>query len=247
MKTAIFVEGQTELILVREMLLRLFEYQNIHLECYTLFADSRFQSAEYSVENDTAAYYFQIINVGNDNAVIKRLLNREKYLWSAGFDRIIGLRDMYSRDYRILSNDRNIDELLNQKFIQGSRQTIDEKAEQPDKIFFSFAIMEAEAWLLGMPVVFERINEDLTIENIAKSLNINLNEIDPENEFFQPATEIEAIFELAGRNYNKSKGDSYALVSRIEKEDYETLNESEKCASFSTFYQHLPNIERSEN
>lgn len=240
MKTAIFVEGQTELILVREMLLRVFEYQNICLECYTLFTDSKFESTEYSFEDDTAEYYFQIINVGNDNAVIKRLLNREKYLWNAGFDRIIGLRDMYSKDYRILSNKRKIDKSLNQKFIEGSRKTIDEKAKQPDKIFFSFAIMEAEAWLLGMPITFERINEDLTIENIAKSLKISLNMIDPETEFFQPANEIKAIFELVKRNYNKSKGDSYALVSRIEKEDYETLYESEKCASFSTFYQHLP-------
>jgi len=240
MKTAIFVEGQTELILVREMLLRLFEFQDIHLECYTLFTDSKFRTTEYPFGNNTAEYYFQIINVGNDNAVITRLLNREKYLWNIGFDKIIGLRDMYSKNYRELSHERKIDESLNQKFIQGSRETIDEKAERPEKIFFYFGIMEVEAWLLGIPIIFERMDENLTVENIVMLLNINLNEVDPETTFFHPANEIEVIFELAGKNYNKSKGDVSALVSYIKKEDYETLNESEKCASFSTFYQHLP-------
>lgn len=240
MKTAIFVEGQTELIFVREMLLRLFEYQNIRIGCHTLFTDSKFQSTEYSFGDDTAAYYFQIINVGNDNAVITRLLNREKYLWNIGFERIIGLRDMYSNAYRALSRERKIDETLNQKFIQGSRKTIDEKAEKPENIFLSFAIMEAEAWLLGMPIAFERMNEDLTLKNIAKHLNINLNEIDTETKFFHPANEVKAIFELTENKYKKRKGDVNALVNCIEKEDYEALHESEKCASFSSFYQHLP-------
>jgi len=243
MKTAIFVEGQTELILVREMLLRLFEYQNIHLECYTLFTDSKFHADEYPFGDEAAEYYFQIINAGSDNTVITRLLNREKYLWNVGFDRIIGLRDMFSENYRRLSRKRKIDQSLNQKFIEGSRKTIDEKAEQPDKIFFSFAIMEAEAWLLGMPIAFERMNEDLTIKNIAKSLNINLNEIDPETDFFHPANEVKAIFDLTENKYKKRKGDVSALVACIEKEDYEALNESEKCASFSTFYEHLPDTD----
>ncbi len=242
MKTAIFVEGQTELILVREMLLRLFSYQNIHLECYTLFTDSKFQSTEYSSGNEEAEFYFQILNVGNDNAVLSRLLKREKYLWNIGFDRIIGLRDMYSKAYREYTKGNQIKQTANQLFIQTHRETIDNKAQQPDKIFFSFAIMEAESWLLGIPEAFERMDGKLTLENIKEKIGFNLKDTDSEVIFFHPANEIKAIFELAGKNYNKSKGDSYAMVSNINKEDYEALNENEKCASFSTFYSYLPSI-----
>jgi len=225
--------------MVREMLLRLFEYQNICIECKTLFTNSRFLSTEYSFGDDTADNYFQIINVGNDKAVLTRLLNREKYLWNIGFDRIIGLRDMYSEEYRERTQGKGIDEKINQILIKFYQDRINKKAEKPSKIFFSFAIMEAEAWLLGTPIAFERMNEDLTIKNIANSLNINLNEIDPETAFFHPSNEVKAIFDLTESKYKKRKGDVSALVNCIEKKDYETLNESEKYTSFSTFYQHL--------
>lgn len=242
MKTAIFVEGQTELILVREMLLRLCEYTNVAIECFTLFANNRLHTTEYEFPNSEANYSFHIINVGNDNAVLSRLLKREQSLWNAGFDIIIGLRDMYSKAYRELAKDSKIHAELNQEFIQTHRETIDNKAQQPDKIFFSFAIMEAEAWMLGVPEAFGRMDGKLTLENIEEKVKFNLKDTDPETTFFHPANEIKAIFELAERNYNKSKGDSYAMVSNINKEDYEALNENEKCASFSTFYGYLPSI-----
>jgi len=52
------------------MLLRLFEYQNIRIGCHTLFTDSKFLPTEYAFEAKNVEYYFQIINVGNDSAVI---------------------------------------------------------------------------------------------------------------------------------------------------------------------------------
>ena len=46
-KIAIFVEGQTELIVVREYLLKWFNYENIEIECRTLFTDSKFHAFPY--------------------------------------------------------------------------------------------------------------------------------------------------------------------------------------------------------
>jgi len=123
-KTAIFVEGQTELIFVREMLLKMFGYQNISLECYTLFTDSNFNSTEYPFPNPEAEYYFQIINVGNDASVLTRMLRRQRQLFKSGFSKIIGLRDMYSREYRKLSKGAEINQELNQKFILAHRNQI---------------------------------------------------------------------------------------------------------------------------
>ncbi len=82
-KIAIFVEGQTELITLRELLLRDFEY-NVDIECRTLFKPGKFHKTPYDSFAPAADFHFQIINVGNDNAVLQRILRREEYLWNAG-------------------------------------------------------------------------------------------------------------------------------------------------------------------
>jgi len=155
-KTAIFVEGQTELIFVKEMLLKLFEYHNIDIDFYVLQKGGNWGSTEYPITNPTATYHFTVINAGGDGAVLSRILERESFIWSGGFGRIIGLRDMYSQEYRERTKGRGIDETTNQTLIKFYRNRIDTKAQYPDKIFFSFAIMEIEAWLLGIPAIFEK-------------------------------------------------------------------------------------------
>jgi hypothetical protein len=233
-KTAIFVEGQTELIFIRELLLKIFEYQRIALECYTLFTDSNFNPTEYAFPNDKAEYFFQIINVGNDQSVLTRILRREKFMWDAGFSRIIRLRDMYSREYREEAHNHKIDPAINQKFIDGVRGQI-----KSANIHFSFAIMEVEAWLLGLRKAFSKMNEKLTPAFIEEKLKVNLDTINPEEAFFHPANEVAAIFGLVGRNYNKSKGDINAIVSFIAREDYFELMESGRCDSFKEFMNFL--------
>ncbi|SEW40281.1 protein of unknown function [Chitinophaga sp. YR573] len=233
-KTAIFVEGQTELIFVRELLLKVFEYQNISLECFTLFTDVNFHATEYAFPNEHADHYFQIINVGSDQSVLTRILKREPQMKNAGFERIIGLRDMYSGEYRNLVKNQKIDDKINQKFIEGHRSQI-----KSDNIFFSFAIMEIETWLLGLRKSFERMDNRLTPAFIHQHLGFDLNVDDPENIFFHPADNVEEIFKLVGQKYSKSKGDINALVSHIEKDDYLELLGSDKCQSFKEFYEYL--------
>ncbi|HWK02285.1 MAG TPA: DUF4276 family protein [Puia sp.] len=233
-KTAIFVEGQTELIFVRELLLKIFEYQRIALECYTLFTDSNFNPTEYAFPNQEAEHFFQIINVGNDQSVLTRILRREKFMRNAGFVRIIGLRDMYSREYREEAQNHKIDLAINQKFIDGAREQI-----KSTNIYFSFAIMEVEAWLLGLRKVFAKMDEKLTPEFIEEKLGFNLDTINPEEAFFHPANQVIDLFGLIGKHYNKSKGDINAIVSHIAREDYFELLESTKCDSFKEFMSFL--------
>jgi len=97
-KIAIFVEGQTELITVREFLLREFDY-TVKIECRTLFKPGKFNKAPYDYNSSDAEFHFQIVNVGNDTAVLQRILEREKHMWNSGYEKIIGLRDMYSQIY----------------------------------------------------------------------------------------------------------------------------------------------------
>jgi hypothetical protein len=236
-KFAIFVEGQTELITVREFLLREFGYA-VNIECRTLFKPSEFKKTPYDYPQETCDYYefhFQIINVGNDHAVLQRILKREKYMWSAGYEKIIGLRDMYSKAYREASPNK-IDDAITQKFIEGFRKTIQDRAQSPEKIVMCFAIMEIEAWFLAMYQVFEKLDSRLTIDYIKKQTGIDLKYADPETEFFHPADQMETICRLAGMGYDKHKGDIEAIAAYLEKDDYQNLLESNKCSAFKKFY-----------
>jgi hypothetical protein len=165
-KTAIFVEGQSELIFTRELLLKYFEYQNVWLECYNLFNDQDLNPTEYPFRNDSAKFYFQILNIGNDQKVLASILKREKYLFSEnqGFHRIIGLRDMYSKEYREIVKNSSVDLKVNEKFIQTHQETIRKKSLHSEKINFHFAIMELETWLLAISNIFERLHKGLNNE-----------------------------------------------------------------------------------
>ena len=235
-KTAIFVEGHTELIFFREYLLKMFDYHNIWVECYTLFTDNTFNTTEYALKNEHADYYFQIINVGNDNAVLSRILRREQNLWNNGFQKIFGVRDMYSKQYRELVQNAQISESLNQKFIDSIKTVLKEKAQNANAIYFQFAIMEVEAWFLGFKDCFNQIDEILTTNYIESCMGINIDEIDPETTFFHPASVVSQIYELGGKIYSKSKGDISAFMNVLQKEDFIKLADSDKCHSFKSIH-----------
>jgi hypothetical protein len=236
-KIAIFVEGQTELIFTRELLLKCYEWQNIWVECYSLFNDRDLNPVEYSFPNQDAEFYYQIINIGNDTKVLSSLLKREKYLFSANqaFDKIIGLRDMYSKEYRETAKSSIIKDEINQKFINSHNATIERFSENPDKVNFHFAIMELETWLLGINGIFSDFNEELTTEKIEEELEVNLEEIDPEKEVFHPAKLISEIMSLVNESYDKKKGEVNKFMGRISKEDFNILFESNKCETFNQF------------
>lgn len=234
-KIAIFVEGQTELIVVREYLLKWFDYQNVEIECRTLFSDDKFHSAEYDYPSPNPNYHFQIINVGNDNAVLSRILKREKYMWNAGYEKIIGLRDLYSKDYREISS--IIDESMNEMFINVRAEIIQQRASKPENVKMCFAIMETEAWFLGLHEIFEKIDNQLTSDFIFNQLAIDLENTDPEKAIFHPSTLLQQIYSLVGSNYQKHKGDIEKLVHHFDKENIKTLLERNKCNSFNIFHE----------
>ncbi len=236
-KTAIFVEGQTELIFTRELILKYFEWQNIWVECYNLFNDRELNEEEYSFKFPDANFYFQIINVGNDVKVLSSILRREKYLFSENqkFDKIIGLRDMYSKDYREIVKNSSISEEVNNKFISEHQKTISSKSVNPEKIIFHFAIMEIESWILGIKNLFSRLNNRLTYDAIEQHTGISLADNDPETTIFHPAALISEILQIVGDNYDKKKGEVNKFLGNITKEDFAELLKSNKCNTFNSF------------
>lgn len=161
------------------------------------------------------------------------LREREERLFQVGYDKIIGLRDMYSEVY-----DRKspgvINESVSNEFIENTKKVIDNMSK-PDCIIFVFAIMETEAWFLAMYNLFRKIEKTLSVEYIEEETGINLKNIDPQKEFYKPSNELNKIFQLIGRNYSKSENDIEMLCSQLELSDLSNAIENNRCEAFRTF------------
>lgn len=188
-KIAIFVEGQSELIFVRNLLYHLLDSTKFSFECFKLHANSQ-QEVPYEYNNPHAEVHFQIISVGNDERVLDAIKERKDRLLNKGFTKIIGLRDMYSKAYR--NESKNINDKVTQQFIEAVTTAIAEM-DNADKISFHFAIMELEAWWLSMYNLFTKINKLLTVRFIEEKLGYNLSQIDPEHFFIQPVNSIKFL------------------------------------------------------
>jgi len=117
------------LILVREYLLKRFDY-HISLLCQKLLYNERFDSVDYSIENLDASFHFTVIDVGGDTSVLKNILKHESFLWNSGFEKIVGLRDMFSSDYKkIVKQPLQIKEEVNLNFIRIANDIIQTHAK----------------------------------------------------------------------------------------------------------------------
>jgi len=105
-----------------------------------------YEKVPYDFLNKNAFVHFQIINVGNDNAVINKILKREESLWNVGYEKIIGLKDVYSKGFSESFSARRIfDRELVNKFIDENKKTINKRPIKRVNINICFAIMEIEA------------------------------------------------------------------------------------------------------
>lgn len=232
-KCVVFVEGQAEQIFVREMLLRRFcwDATQMCVRCYKLNAE-QLESAEYDYGEDNAPHVFQLINAGGDNKVLSAMIARADGMKSAGFEMIVGLRDMYSKAYRELSANA-VSEDLNREFIEAAEETI-EGAGLSDCMKIHFAIMEVETWMLAL---LDKWKGELAEEDIALYFD---SESSMET-IFHPAVVMKDVTTLLGDPYEKHKDQVNAIMASVEWTDYWELYESNRCPSFNSFLDTLLN------
>jgi hypothetical protein len=237
-KIAIFAEGQSEQIFVRHFLALTLGWEKISFNCFRLRAN-RMLRARFDYPNEHAEFHFMIVNVANDERVLSFIKDTEVTLLQKGYEKIIGLRDMYSEEYKKRSPGR-INQNVTRVFIENADKTIEQMSE-PDRIKMLFAIMELEAWFLGMYNVFERLNPELTVGYIERELGHNLSAIDPQTEFFRPADIVNDIFSLISGRYKKSYGEIESICSKIEINDFHNAFEGGRCESLKKFYEEMQN------
>jgi hypothetical protein len=241
-RIALFVEGQTEMVFLQSLLHWIFGY-NIRYICKELSSYNiiPWKQREYGKDNPSPDIDFIIINVGGEGTLINAIKDREEKLVEQGFERIIGIKDMYSEEYEKHVVIKVIDDSITQKFVEGMKKTIS-TMKNPNRIELHFAIMEIEAWFLMMHKVFERIDPILTVEYIKEKLEKDLLYIDPQKEFFKPASFVEQILGLSGLKYKKTLDDVNRIVSRLTETDIQVSLHSNKCQSFKDFYRCLESV-----
>ncbi len=226
-RIAIYVEGDAELIFVRNFLLKWYDYdtERLGIECCKLRAD-REDYEPYPHGTQESENFYYIVNVGNDSSVLSKMIKNAERLYNSGYQLVVGLRDMYCDAYHekthIVNKGRVIDRDIIDKFRKGSRETI-QNGNYPVEMQMHFAIMEIEAWLLGL----------------SETLDAG---IDPENAFYHPASEIVNHFSGVLTSYGKHKSEVEKLTGRFTKDDFVKLLSSDKCASLRIFAEAIVEI-----
>lgn len=236
-RIAIFTEGQIELIFLRHFFLRVMDASKISFECWELLGQKSCP-VPYPHKNPNAEVHFFVVKAGGDEKVVSSIKEREKSLIeTAGCDKIIGLRDLYGAKYRKYSP-RVINKEVSDMIIQRENQTIKEMTYF-DRIKLYFAIMEIEAWFLGMYDLFQKIDSLLTVEYIKRNLDIDLKSVDPQKEFYHPYEQVKRILGLCGREYGKKAGEVEGICSKMDSSSFDNATEDNRCMCFADFYEEI--------
>lgn len=251
-RIVVFVEGETEVLFVREFMLKVFDYTASVL-CFRLPAGNTEPFGSPHTAPDPFLQV-EVYGVGNDEKVLAVIRDREEKLFQTGVVAIFGLRDMYSEEYlKRAASKKDIDAAVVAKFQENFRVAV-QTMSKPDCIKFHCAIMEIEAWLLAMPQCFERFDARLTTAHIETELQKVLLAassssktkkssppapvaiIDPETAFVKPTNVLETIFKSAGLKYTKGIEDNDKLMRQIKKSDFDALARSGNCDTYCAWY-----------
>lgn len=227
-KLAIFVEGLTEQILVRQMLQAVLDRNRIAIQTVKITGGHNvrmsftvMKAAHVSRQTD---YYVLIYDCGGETNVKSYLLARRQKLISSGYQMVLGLRDVYPNFERKDVN--KLQKGLNFKLPQKRART-----------HIHLAIMETEAWFLGEFHHLKRVSRILTPEYIEKRLGFNPRTDDMEA-LDSPTEDLKAVYRLAGHDYTKKRDRLNAVVSKLDFQ-YFTHGLCERMPSLDKFVSEL--------
>ena len=200
-KLAIFVEGQTEQIFVEYLLNVLTKDCDISIEKRRGFGgrDSGRSFITLSSPMERNPFYILLVDSSNDGRVLTDIRESYKGLCRQGYDKIIGLRDVYPHSY---------------KDFRKLRRTVNQLMPEGDIVpVVCFAVLEVETWFIAEYKHFRKIHPRLTRQYIRKQTGIdpgdpNIEEnLSPRLDEMQlsPAGYLHLIYKLVGRSYSKKK------------------------------------------
>ncbi len=202
---AIFVEGQTELIFVERLLFAMFGYQDLRIELEHQYGGLYHEIGVRGAPPENAYYNVLLVNCACDGKVISAIEERANKLRNAGYDRIIGLRDIYPRP------SEELDEIY--------ELTADRWVSMPLPCNLVIAVREIEAWFIADTNHFVRYNPLLTSAFIQEKIGVDVAQQDVE-QIRHPSELLREIYSLVGGTYRKRLKEAHRLVDNL---NYEYL------------------------
>lgn len=237
MKYAVYVEGQSELLFVANVLQKYSNYNPVDcgILCINLTADN-FERMSYPQQGDeNSANYYQIVNVNNDNRVVSKLNKDIPGLVAQGYEVIIGLKDVFSEAYETMMGGQPIVDRA--KIEQLHTIQSDVVNAQGSDFRLHYAIMEYEAWMLAL-IEHYVVAKGQDMATVCQNLGINM-ACDPEQTIYHPYPLVRKIFQACGEDYHKHGKESFSFLSLLGVDDYERLRHSGHCVSFGKFLDSL--------
>jgi hypothetical protein len=209
-KIACFVEGQTEQIFVEKLFQEIAGYKKISIETYKFQggkANRIIQPLKLSTIKN-APFFVLLYDCGNDAHVVSDIRKQHQSLIKNGYEKILGLRDLYPIP---LGTKEEIE-----TGIRGFLKPL-QKIGVPISVIL--AVMEIEAWFLAEWNYLAKIDNRLTCDFILQKCGLDLRIIDPEQRA-HPSQDLDEIYRLVSRNYDKSGKASQEIINNL---DYEFL------------------------
>jgi hypothetical protein len=202
---AIFVEGQTELIFVECLLFAIFGHQHLRIERQQQYGGLYHEIGIRGAPPANTFYSVLLVNCACDGKVLSAIEERAGRLRNAGYDRILGLYDIYPRPSDELEE---IYELTANRLVS---------LPLPCKIVI--AVREIEAWFIADTEHFGRYNPSLTSAFIQQNIGIDIAHLDVE-QIRHPAALLKKIYSLVGDTYDKKTREAHRVVAAL---NYEYL------------------------
>jgi hypothetical protein len=234
MKVAIYVEGITEAAFVYQLIGEKYQWDwtKLRLECLNLDPlDAADDLRDFGLEE--ASDYFLIYDSCSDTSVASDIRERFQSHKDQGFDKVVGLRDVFSESYvELYGRNYNSQHIVN--FIHDIQEPF-QLLDASGFVQIRFAVMETEAWLLALSSVFQKIDCTLDANGLRTNVGIDIND-DPQTTYFHPYSKLEDIYKSIGRTYSKHWHEIKEIVFKVKWEDFQELYNSGKCQSFRGFY-----------
>lgn len=234
-KTAIFVEGECEKIFVYNLLLRVFDPSKIKIDSLQIRSGNNFEKDSYQYNNLNADFEFLLIDAGSDVGVVSSICGRSRKMISIGYHSVVGLRDLYCREYKKLSP-RIINRTISEKIINSAKETVSTLGLGSAVCLF-FSVMELEAWYFGFPQALERIG--YPVSDINRVLNLDILSIDAENSFYKPKSKIEKIHLAVKTTAFDEVKFAHRISSQITIEEIVSTINSGRLSRFKMFVDYL--------
>ncbi len=201
-KIAFFVEGQTEAIFTKKLIMTIADREGLQVKMHE--AHRYISFATIMPPSEDTKNYILIFDCGGDFAVKQKIKDNEDRLREENYKCIIGLRDLHPLD-------KNDLKLVQSELYAGLKINV------PTKIIV--AIMEIEAWFIQEYTHFLKIDGSLTPERIEDEMGFNPESQDTSN-IDCPADFLNSVYNLIGRQYKKKEHEIHFVTDNL---DYDEI------------------------